>query len=121
MFKDAELVKDSIMLDNELLTQYIKNNLGGTVGQEYAKEQDRINVLNVPLRKTFEAMGMTVEWRAPDTVIVSGGGQSVIFKIGSNIITCGENSYETEENAKLINDTTYISYDAVTLLGAISK
>ncbi len=64
---------------------------------------------------------MTVEWCAPDTVIVSVGGQSVIFKIGSNIINCGENSYEAEETAVLINDTTYISYDAVALLGAMRK
>lgn len=121
MFKDAEIMKDSVMLDSELLGQYIKNNLGSTVGQKYAKEQGRINVLKVPLRKTFEAMGMTVEWRAPDTVIVSVGGQSVIFKIGSNVIYCGETGYEAEETAVLINDTTYISYDAVALIGAMSK
>lgn len=119
MFKDAEILKDSVMIDNELLALYIKNNLGGTVGQEYAEEQGRINVINVPLRKTFEAKGMIVEWQEPDTVIVSSGGQSVIFKIGSNVITCGENSYETEENATLDYDTTYISYDAVAILGLI--
>ncbi len=79
------------------------------------------DVLKVPLRKTFEAMEMTVEWRAPDTVIVSVGGQSVIFKIGSNVINCGENNYEAEETALLINDTTYISYDAVTLLAIMRK
>lgn len=119
MFKGAEILKDSVMLDNELLTQYIKNDLGGTVGQEYAREQGRINVINVPLRKTFEAMGMTVDWFDPDTVIVSSAGQSAVFKIGSNIITCGEDSYETEESAALINDTTYISFDAIAILGLI--
>ena len=121
MFKDAEVVNDGTMLDNELLTQYIKNNLGGTVGQEYAQAQGRINILNVPLRKTFEAMGMTVDWRAPDTVTVSFGGQIIMFKIGSNIIICGENSYEAEKSAALINDTTYISYDVVTFLSAIRQ
>ncbi len=121
MFKGAEIVRDSVMLDNELLAEYLKNNLGGTVGQEYAEEQGRINVINVPLRKTFEAMGMTVEWRAPDTVIVSAGDQIAIFKIGSRIIECGESDYEAEEEAELINDTTYISYDAVELLGSMKK
>ncbi len=56
MFKGAEIVRDSVMLDNELLAEYLKNDLGGTVGQEYAEEQGRINVINVPLRKTFEAL-----------------------------------------------------------------
>lgn len=45
MFDDAEIVKDSVMSDSELIKSYIQNNLGGTVGQEYAKPQGRINVL----------------------------------------------------------------------------
>lgn len=121
MFNSVEIVNEGAMLDSELLAQYIKNDLGSTVGQEYAKAQGRINVINVPLRKTFEDKGMKVEWHEPDTVIVKDNAQSFIFKIGSNIISWGENSCETEQSAVLINDTTYISYDAVAVLDAMSN
>ncbi len=36
MFEGATIVKDKFMVDNELLIQYIDQNLGGVVGQEYA-------------------------------------------------------------------------------------
>ncbi len=37
MFRDAELLKDKYMVDNEILIQYLTKNLGGVVGEEYAK------------------------------------------------------------------------------------
>jgi 2',3'-cyclic-nucleotide 2'-phosphodiesterase (5'-nucleotidase family) len=116
MFKGVEITRDSVMLDNELLARYIQNNLGGVIGSDYAAAQNRINASSIPLRKTFENLGMTVEWHAPDTIVVSYANQSLTFKIGSNIATNGESSVEMEKSAELINDTTYISYDAIALL-----
>jgi len=43
MFKDAEIISDSGMLDVELLETYITLHLGGIVGSEYTKAQGRIS------------------------------------------------------------------------------
>ncbi len=47
MFRDADLIKDKYMVDNEILIQYIAKNLGGVVGKDYANihGQGRITVL----------------------------------------------------------------------------
>ncbi len=47
MFQGCEVVKDRVMPDNEILIQYIRDALGGVVGQEYADPygQGRITVL----------------------------------------------------------------------------
>lgn len=37
MFQDNVLLKDTIMLDNQVLIGYITENLGGTVGEEYSE------------------------------------------------------------------------------------
>lgn len=36
MFKDDEILKDCVMIDNQVLINYIKDYLGGVVGEEYA-------------------------------------------------------------------------------------
>ena len=36
MFDGARVVEDSTRLDNQVLIDYIKETLGGTVGEEYA-------------------------------------------------------------------------------------
>ena len=47
MFDGAEVVKDRVMPDSEVLIQYIRDYLGGVVGQEYADPygQGRITIL----------------------------------------------------------------------------
>lgn len=44
MFKGAEVIKDRVMPDNEVLIQYIVNELSGVVGSDYAEPQGRITV-----------------------------------------------------------------------------
>lgn len=46
MFKDNVFLQDEVMLDNEVLINYITKNLNGTVGEEYAAPQGRIKVLD---------------------------------------------------------------------------
>ena len=46
MFRDAEILTNDGMLDVELLEQYIVENLGGVIGQEYAASQGRIRILD---------------------------------------------------------------------------
>ena len=44
MFADNILLQDSVMLDNQVLIQYVKENLGGVIGEEYKVPQNRITV-----------------------------------------------------------------------------
>ena len=48
MFKDDTLLQDSVMIDNQVLINYIVDELGGVVGEEYADPhgQGRITVVN---------------------------------------------------------------------------
>ncbi|MBQ4506240.1 MAG: 5'-nucleotidase C-terminal domain-containing protein [Firmicutes bacterium] len=43
--KNIKLLKDCIMLDNQVLIRYITEELGGSVGQEYAEPQGRITII----------------------------------------------------------------------------
>lgn len=44
MFKDNELVQDSVMLDNQVLIKYIQDTLEGSIGKDYSSTQGRIQV-----------------------------------------------------------------------------
>lgn len=48
MFKDCKFLRDDGMLDNQALISYIKDNLGGCIGAEYANPygQGRIAIVN---------------------------------------------------------------------------
>lgn len=48
MFQKDELVKDSVMLDNQVLIKYITETLNGTVPAAYAKPQGRITIVREP-------------------------------------------------------------------------
>ena len=37
MFQDCVLLQDSVMLDNQVLINYIVDSLGGVVGEEYSE------------------------------------------------------------------------------------
>lgn len=45
MFKDNKILQNEIMIDNQVLINYIKDSLGGVVPESYAKPQGRITVL----------------------------------------------------------------------------
>ena len=42
MFKNCKLLENGIMLDNQVLKTYMTEALNGTIGQEYAAPQGRI-------------------------------------------------------------------------------
>ena len=48
MFADNTLLLDSVMIDNQVLINYIVDNLGGVVGEDYADPygQGRITIIN---------------------------------------------------------------------------
>ena len=48
MFADNKLLQDSVMLDNQVLITYIKEQLNGTVPASYANPQGRISVIATP-------------------------------------------------------------------------
>ena len=48
MFADNKLLQDSVMLDNQVLINYIKDSLGGVVPASYSAPQGRITVIATP-------------------------------------------------------------------------
>ena len=44
MFKDNKILRDSVKIDNQVLIDYIQNNLSGKVGTQYAEPQGRIKI-----------------------------------------------------------------------------
>lgn len=68
MFQGAEVVKDRVMPDNEVLIQYIRDGLGGVVGEEYADSygQGRITLLT-DTAETPEEPEQTEEPEQPET------------------------------------------------------
>lgn len=44
MFKNNKILQDEVMIDNQVLINYIQNNLKGVVNDEYAQVQGRINI-----------------------------------------------------------------------------
>lgn len=48
MFEGSKILKDEVLVDNQVLINYIVDELGGVVGSEYAKAQGRITVLKTP-------------------------------------------------------------------------
>lgn len=47
MFKGNKVLQDEVLIDNQVLINYIQNNLKGVVGSEYAAPQGRIKILSV--------------------------------------------------------------------------
>ena len=44
MFKDNKVLRDSVKIDNQILIDYIQNDLNGKVGTQYAEPQGRIKI-----------------------------------------------------------------------------
>lgn len=55
MFEGNTLLMDAVMLDNQVLINYITDELGGVVGEQYAEPQGRITRLGVDVDPTSEA------------------------------------------------------------------
>ena len=89
MFKGDKLIKDSVMLDNQVLIDYIVEKLGGVVGSDYAnpRGQGRISI---------------VDTVTPD--VPSGGGGSSISTVRPDAVKEGDASVQVKlpsANAKL--------------------
>lgn len=74
----------------------------------------------VPLRQTFENMGMEVEWSAPDNIVVKNGDCDMSFKVGSDVITTEEGEFYMEQAVRLEKNTTYIAENTVDLVKNLS-
>ena len=55
MFADNKYLQDSVMLDNQVLITYIKDQLKGVVGEEYAKPQGRITIERAAAKEEVKA------------------------------------------------------------------
>lgn len=47
--KNVKVLQDEVMIDNQVLINYIVNNLGGVVGEQYAAPQGRITIKTAPV------------------------------------------------------------------------
>ena len=89
MFKGDKLIKDSVMLDNQVLIDYIVEKLGGVVGSDYAnpRGQGRISIVD-----------------KVDPDVPSGGGGSSISTVRPDAVKEGDASVQVKlpsANAKL--------------------
>jgi len=119
MLEGAEKVENLGVLDVEVLEKYIVENLGGNVGEKYAKVDERINIVDeyIPLRKTYEGMGYEVIWRReePKKIVVNTDNCTYIFMADTNTVTIDGKSYESDRIAYIEKGTTYISADCIAL------
>ena len=72
MFKGNKILKDEIKVDNEVLLDYIKDNLGGKIGTEYAEPQGRIKIATAadvinPILEKLEVAEYTCTVKAKST------------------------------------------------------
>ncbi|MCD8048142.1 MAG: 5'-nucleotidase C-terminal domain-containing protein [Clostridia bacterium] len=117
MFGDAVIIDDREVVDTQTIEDYIAA-LGGTIGEEYAKPQGRINILQyVPLRATFEALGYTVSWYAdnPYCAFVTIGDVTITFTDKSAVISADGTEVELSLETYMEDGVTYMSSDAVEL------
>jgi len=70
MFKGCKIINNTGMLDVELLEIYIAENLGGVVGEEYARSQNRIKVID---ENTVHTVTFVVDGKTLTTVQVKHG------------------------------------------------
>ncbi|MBQ2742622.1 MAG: 5'-nucleotidase C-terminal domain-containing protein [Oscillospiraceae bacterium] len=119
MFRNAKSVENLGILDVELLESFLTEKLAGKVSEKYKVAEERINFTDeyIPLRKTFEAKGYEVIWRAeePKKIVVNTDHCTYIFMADTNIVTVDGEKYESDRIAYIEKGKTYISADCVAL------
>ena len=74
--KNVKLLKDGVMIDNQVLINYIVNNLGGVVGEQYAAPQGRITIKtaasDVPTNESEKVIA------GRDTTVTEGDTYTVV-------------------------------------------
>lgn len=117
MLKNTVELKNVGIIDVELLENYILENLGGVIGEEYKAAGKRINMLEeyIPLRKSFEEKGFDVIWRAeePKKIVVNAKGGTIIFIADTNSVSVNGEEFLSDRVAYIENGTTYISADCM--------
>ncbi len=83
MFMDNNLLADSVILDNRILIDYITEELGGVIGEEYINPygEDRITVVSEKPADSTEASDNT-DKNSPDT-----GADGICVALGVGIIS----------------------------------
>ena len=76
MFADNKLLQDSVMLDNQVLINYIVEKLGGVVGEQYAAPQGRITIKTAASDVPTNESDKVIAGR--DTTVTEGDTYTVV-------------------------------------------
>ena len=109
--KNVKLLKDGVMIDNQVLINYIVNNLGGVVGEQYAAPQGRITIKtaasDVPTNESDKVIaGRNTTVTEGDTYTVVAG--DCLWNIAYKLYGTGTLYTKLAEANKLADP--YISY-----------
>ena len=74
--KNVKLLKDGVMIDNQVLINYIVNSLGGVVGAEYAAPQGRITIKTAASDVPTNESDKVIAGR--DTTVTEGDTYTVV-------------------------------------------
>lgn len=74
--KNVKLLKDGVMIDNQVLINYIVNNLGGVVGEQYAAPQGRITIKTAASDVPTNESDKVIAGR--DTTVTEGDTYTVV-------------------------------------------
>ena len=73
---NVKLLKDGVMIDNQVLINYIVNNLGGVVGEQYAAPQGRITIKTAASDVPTNESDKVIAGR--DTTVTEGDTYTVV-------------------------------------------
>lgn len=74
--KNVKLLNDGVMIDNQVLINYIVNNLGGVVGEQYAAPQGRITIKTAASDVPTNESDKVIAGR--DTTVTEGDTYTVV-------------------------------------------
>ena len=99
MFADNKLLQDSVMLDNQVLINYIKDSLGGIVPATYAAPQGRITVIATPYTDVLdgnwavEAVNYVTDKNFMKGLYRMAGSPEVTGKVSEKFTDCTDGSW----------------------------
>ena len=96
MFKGNKILQDEVMIDNQVLINYIQKSLNGVVGDQYAEPQGRIKILSTELFTEVSEKLKVAEYECK----VSAKAQKKAVKLTWNACTADGVKYQVYKSTK---------------------